>query len=56
MNIIQIIIQGGAVGLAGFSLYIIWKLTGNHLKHNTKALQELTGEVKSLKEVIKDKL
>lgn len=55
MNI-ETIIQGGAVGLAAFSMYIIWKLAGNHINHNTAALTELKDVIHSLKEILDKKL
>ena len=53
---IESIIQGGAVGLCAFSLFIIWKLAGNHINHNTQILTELKDAICDLKQVIKDKL
>ena len=41
------------VGVAGLAVFLMWKLVANHLKHNTKAIQELTLVIKELREFIK---
>lgn len=46
---IQTIVQGGGVGLAAFAMYIVWKLSSNHIKHNTEVLTELKDAIKDLK-------
>lgn len=38
------------VGVAGLSVFLIWKLATNHLIHLTSAIQELRDAVKELKE------
>ena len=52
MDMIQTIIQGGAVGIAAFTLFILWKLVSNHINSNTKALQELSQVIRDLKEFL----
>jgi len=54
MDVIQIIIQAGAVGIAVYVLYVLKTLVGNHINHNTDALKDLTSTLSSLKQVIKD--
>ena len=54
MDIIQIIIQGGAVGLAAYIIYVGKVLITNHIEHNTVALQELRDAIKSLTEYLKE--
>jgi len=48
MEIVQVVIQGGAVGLAAFAILVIWKLASNHINHNTEILQELKDVIKEL--------
>ena len=50
---LQIVIQGGAVALAGVAMWILYKLVGNHLSHNTDALKELSVVLGELRELIK---
>ncbi|MCF7836025.1 MAG: hypothetical protein K9M15_02795 [Candidatus Marinimicrobia bacterium] len=52
MDIVQIVIQGGAVGLCAFIMYILWKLIGNHMNHNTEVLTKNTEVLTDLKDVI----
>ena len=47
-SIIEVIIQAGAVGLAIFSMFIVWKLASNHINQNTKVLQELKDAIREL--------
>ena len=54
MDWIETIIQGGAVGLALFSMYIVWKLSSNHINHNTEVLTELKDAIKELKTFLKN--
>lgn len=56
---IEFIIQGGAVGVALFLAFILWKLMGqiitlvsNHLNHNTRALEKLSNLIDKLCEKI----
>ncbi len=56
---IQTIIQGGAVGISvlliillGFIIKLIFTFMGNHINHNTKSNQELTGVIRELKEFL----
>jgi len=37
-------------GVAGLSVYLMWKLASNHLDHNTIVLGELRDAIKELKE------
>jgi len=40
-TLIEALVQGGAVGLAIFAMFIVWKLSSNHIRHNSEVLQEL---------------
>lgn len=51
---IQTIIQGGAVGLAALAMWIVWKLSSNHIDHNTEVLTKNTEVVDSLKDAIRE--
>jgi len=58
---IEVIIQGGAVGLTlasfGIISYLIGtlkKLLGNHIDHNTEALKDLTTTLAELKQFLVD--
>lgn len=48
MDELQIIIQGGAVGIAAFALWINYKTAGNHINHNTQALEKFSEAVTEL--------
>lgn len=52
IEIIQIIIQGGAVGLAAFAMYIILQLVSKHIHTNTIVLTKNTEMLSGLKETI----
>lgn len=47
-NIVKIVAQAGLAGVAVFTLYILWNLMGNHLSHNTQALQEVSKSLESV--------
>ena len=51
---IETIIQGGGVGIAAFSMYIVWKISSNHINHNTVVLTELKDAIKELKSYLKN--
>lgn len=53
MEILNIIIQGGAVGLAAFILWIGYKLASNHLHDISSNLKELNEAVRELVSLIK---
>jgi hypothetical protein len=55
-NVIAIIIQGGAVGLAAYSMWSLNKIVGNHLSHATAAMTELTVAIEKLNQLINDKI
>jgi hypothetical protein len=40
-SIIEMLVQAGAVGLCFYSLFVLKKLVGNHINHNTDALNRL---------------
>ena len=47
-QILPILIQGGAVGLAVVTLWILYKLVGNHMNHATDATNQLTVAITKL--------
>ena len=47
-NIVKIVAQFGLAGVAVFSLYILWQLSGNHIDHNTQALQDLNVSIREM--------
>lgn len=56
---LQVLIQGGAVGIALFALGMLYKVVTNHEKHftdaimkNTEALTKLSDCIDNLKEII----
>lgn len=53
MDILQTIIQGGAVGLAALALWIIWKLASNHIEHNTEVVGKLSENLVANTEVLR---
>ncbi len=55
-SVIQTIIQGGAVGVAVFSMWITYKLASNHINHNTEASKELSTMLAKLIQIIDDKI
>jgi len=61
MDILQIAIQGGGIGIAGLSLYYIFKISSNHINHsnqainkNTEMLTKLECAIQNNTEVIRD--
>ena len=38
------------LGVAGFAVYLMYKLSSNHVEHNTKAINELTKVIIELKD------
>ena len=42
------------VGVAGLSVFLMWKLTTNHLAHLTDAVNKLIKVVESLEEFLKE--
>ena len=52
MDIISIVTQSGCVGVAIYTIYVLKKLVGNHISHNTSALTELREAIRELKEFL----
>lgn len=48
MDELQIIIQGGAVGIAAFAIWVNYKTAGNHINHNTEALEKMSEAITEL--------
>lgn len=42
------------VGVAGLSVFLMWKLTSNHLSHLTDAVNKLSVVIQSLEEWLKE--
>lgn len=51
---IETIIQGGGVGLAALSMWIVWKLASNHINHNTEILTKNLHAVDDMRGAIKE--
>jgi len=52
-TLLEAIVQAGAVGLAIFAMFIVWKLSSNHIRHNSEILQELKDAIRELTEFLK---
>jgi len=52
-TLLEAIVQAGAVGLAIFAMFIVWKLASNHINQNTKVLQELKDAIRELTEFLR---
>ena len=55
-NILQILIQGGLASIALVSLGILYKIVGNHMNHNTDALNRLEKATTKLIQFLEDKI
>lgn len=62
MDVLQIVIQGGAVGLAVYALYVLDKVSsakdkiiGNHIDHSTEAMTQLTKVLEGLRSTIESR-
>ncbi len=55
MDILQVVIQGGAVGLAAYAMFVMNKITSNHISHSTEAITEFTKVMSRLDEFLRDK-
>lgn len=56
LDILQLFIQGGAVGITVYIIYTVRKLASNHLEHNTRALSSLEKAITKLTTVVDNKL
>lgn len=50
----EYVVQGGAVGIAGFAVYCMWKMSSNHSKHLMKYIQENTKALTGLESAIRE--
>jgi len=48
-KIVEALVQGGLAGVAVFSLWVNYKLIGNHINHSALAMTELTKVLAELK-------
>lgn len=55
MELVQTIIQGGAVGVLVLLILVMWKMSGkvlelfaNHINHNTEAFTKLSTAIEEL--------
>jgi len=55
-NVIKLISEFGAIGLAAFLAYVYWKTVSNHLSHTNDALNRLEVAVTKLNEFLETKL
>ena len=53
---IQTIIQGGGVGVAVLAVVLLYKLSSNHIDHNTRALTKLEAAIDRLIDLLEKKL
>ena len=53
---LKLIADYGILGLAVFQAYILWKLVGNHLNHNTDALNRVEIAITKLTDFLEIKL
>ena len=53
-QIVQLVLQAGGVGVGIYALYILHKLVGNHLKHNTEVLYKLVQAIERLEEFLRN--
>ena len=56
MPIEQLALNAGLAGVAIYTIYTLKKLVGNHINHNTRALQKLCDCVDKLASLIDKKL
>jgi len=52
-GLLQILVNGGLTSVALASLWLVYKLTSNHISHNTEAMKELSSTMSALKTIIK---
>jgi len=52
-NIIQILIQGGSVGVAILAILVNYKIVSNHINHNTQAMVDFNLTMVKMGEIIK---
>ena len=43
-----------ALGFPGLAIYLMYRMSSNHLDHNTEVLKELRDAIRDLKEWIRD--
>lgn len=55
LKTVETLVQAGAVGLCFYSLYLLKKLVGNHINHNTEALTKLEVTIAKLLQFLEDK-
>ena len=47
---------GGGILLAGYAIYTLSRLVGNHIDHSTQSVQKLTDMIERLTDLIEKKL
>ena len=52
MDAVQMVIQGGSVGVALYALHVLLKINGNHLKHTEEAHRLFVDAINKLTEAI----
>lgn len=53
---LKMLVEYGGIGLGAFSMYLLYKLSSNHLSHNTSMLQKLSDSIEKLCDLIEKKL
>ena len=56
MDIIQLVLQFGGIGVGVYALYVLKTLVGNHIAHNSEALDRLSDTLSKLHQLIEDKI
>ncbi len=55
-TIVSILVQGGLAGVALTALWIVYKLSANHISHNTDIMMKMTGVMERLSTLIEEKV
>lgn len=55
-NIIGVIVQAGAVGIALIAVYFLYDLASNHINDNTRVLMRLESAINQSTEVDKEQI
>jgi len=55
-KIVEVLVQGGLAGVAVLSLWINYKITSNHINHNSDALNRLEVTLAKLAQFLENKI
>lgn len=53
MDMVQMIIQGGSVGVSIATLYTLYKITSNHIEHHEREMARFADALDKLSDAIK---